>query len=389
MSAKFIDIPADEWERTYCAEELAEERKADKMERGRVSGYAMSFTALLEAGGVSADVYQVAHIFLALTKNHAPDEPVRCFPEKDAGERLPGDPDVAYSSFRKRFVRAWGLIEQEQARTGKCFAGRREKGSIKLASRKSEAQKIGPKYFSQIAQAVVDVQRIASSLRGYRDDRYRRAAQEVWAKLPPFTEADITIQPEKPNAPVKSAASKSPESDSAKYPRRLDRFVRAAREMLAESKKRDDGAVETTAKELALELCNVFAEALDVDPESAMRLLADTLTEAADAPVYSNEESSLVNTTVQTVYEEKDGVRRTNFFDDSQKPEQKRTNDPSHVYGAVHVEPDSSTACCTACGDQIHPDRLAFDSRTCDLCGPPRQRGKPKGEIIYAEDFTV
>src|SRR4051812_1325082 len=110
MSAKFKDIPADEWEQTYCAEELAAERKADKRERGRVSGYALSFTVLLEAGGVSPEVYQAVHVFLAMTRASAPDEQVFAFSEQTAGERLPGDPDVAYSSLRKRFVRMWGMV---------------------------------------------------------------------------------------------------------------------------------------------------------------------------------------------------------------------------------------------------------------------------------------
>jgi hypothetical protein len=390
MSTRFKDIPAEEWEQTFCAEELAEERKADKKERGRVSGYALSFTALLEAGGVSPDVYQAVHVFLALTKNHAPEEAVRGFSEKDAGERLPGNPDVAYESLRKRFIRAWSIIEQEQARTGKCFAGRREKGSIKLASRKSDAKKIGPKYFSQIAQSAVDVQRIASNLRGYREDRYRRAALEVWNKLPAFTEGDITIPPENTKTSENSGGSKSSQSAPSKYPRRLDRFVRAAREMLSEAKKRGDSVAQATGKELAMELCKVFAETLDVEPESAMRLLADTLTEAADAPVHSNNESSLDKETVQSVYEEKREVGGTNFFADPQISEQKRENDASHVYEPVHVEQESEPGYCAACGDRIHPDRLAFDARTCDLCGPPRPQPKQgNASIIYAEDFTV
>jgi hypothetical protein len=385
MSAKFTDIPAGEWEQTYCAEELAEERKADKRERGRVSAFALALTSLLEAGGVAREVFHAVHIFLGKTKNHAPEEPILYFSERDAGALLPGEVDVAYESFRKRFVREWSLIEQEQARTGKRFCGRREKGSIRLASRKAEAKKQCPRYFSQIAQAVVDVERTAARLRGHREDRFRRAGAEVWAKLPAFTEADITIQPDKPRA----AKEQQKGAARPKHPRRLDRFARATKEMLAEAKKRGAGAVEATGKELAVELGKMLAEALDVEPESAMRLLADTLTAAADAPVHSHEESSLVNTTVQHVDEENEKVRAMNFLHDSQISEQKPGKDPSHVYGPVHVEQDSSTACCTACGDRIHPDRLAFDARTCDLCGPPRARGKPEGEIIYAEDFTV
>jgi hypothetical protein len=369
----FTDIPADEWEQTYCADELAAERKTDKKERGRVSDYALSLISLLEAGGVSRNVFQAVHIYLSKSKYHAPDESVKFFSERDAGDLLPGDPDVAYESLRKRFVRAWGEIEAEQARTGKRFCGRREKGSIQLASRKTGKQekKKAPEYFSQIAQAVVDVQREADRLRGSREDRFRRAALMVWKNLPAFTEAEITIFSEKPR---KDSAS---ESDTPKGSRRLDRFVRAAKEMLTEAKKRDNGTVEATCRELAVELGKVFAEALDVDQESALRLLADTLTEAADAPVFSNEDSLDNTLTVQSVYGENEKVRATSQNQNPQNSEQKREDDSPHVYGPVHVEPDPTPGYCVACGDKIHPERLEFDTELCDLCGPPRQKGKP------------
>jgi RNA polymerase-binding transcription factor DksA len=436
----FTDIPAEEWEAVNCAEELAEERKADSKERGRASNFAMAFISLLEAGGVSRDVFPAVHIFLSKTKKHAPDESVSFFSERDAGALLPGDPDVAYESLRKRYVRAWGLIEHEQARTGKRFCGRREKGSIQLASRKASEQKKGPKYFSDIAQGVVDVERTAARLRGGREDRFRRAGVEVWANLPVFTEADITIHPEQPRELV----SEKGDDAEPKYPRRLDRFVRSAKEMLTEAKKRDAGAVEAAGRELVLELGKLLAEVLDVETESAFSLLADTLTEAADTPVVSYEDSSLDNTTVQSVDEKVGG---TNFFEDPQISEQKRENDPSHVYGAVHVEtvlaglrlapnkeeferlteqartlgateedidaavresvrvePDSSPGNCVACGAAIHPERLEFDTELCDECGPSRYKGKPtafrlideherrkssQGDVLYAEDFTT
>jgi hypothetical protein len=390
----FTDIPAEEWEAVNCAEELTEERKADSKERGRASNFAMAFISLLEAGGVSRDIFPAVHVFLSKTKKHAPDEPVSFFSERDAGALLPGDPEVAYESLRKRYVRAWGFIEHEQARTGKRFCGYREKGSIQLASQKASEKKRAPKYFSQIAQAVVDVERGAARLRGGREDRFRRASLDVWAQLPAFTEADITIHGEQPRA----SGGKTSEKAAPKHPRRLDRFARAAKEMLAEAQRRNNGTVEATGRELVLELGKLFAEALDVEPESALRLLADTLTEAAAAPVVSYEDSSLVNTTVQSV----DGkVGGTNFFEDPQISEQKRENDPSHVYGAVHVEPDSPPGDCAACGAVIHPDRLEFDTELCDECGPPRQKGqaaafrphgRPKsarGDVLYAEDFTT
>jgi hypothetical protein len=398
MSKLYKDIPADEWERDNCAEEIALERKADKKERGRVSNLALALTSLLEAGGVSRNVFHAVHIFLSKSKNYAPDEAVKFFSERDAGELLPGDEGVAYASLRKRFVRAWGEIEAEQARTGKRFCGRREKGSIRLASRKSEEKKKAAEYFSQIAQVVLDVERAAARLRGFREDRFGRAALEVWSKLPVFTEDDITIFTEDP-----AASKKGGETATPKQSRRLDRFVRAAKEMLTEAKKRNNCTLEATGRELALELSKVFAEVMDVEPESALRLLADTLTEAA---AVHDIDSSLVNTTVQPVYEENEKVRATSQNQNLQNSEQKRENGDSHVYGAVHVEPESDSANCVACGEVIHPGRLEFDAELCDLCGPPRQRGRlspspfqledeqarrgeGKAEIIYAEDFTV
>lgn len=381
MSAKIARQSADEWERQYCAEELREERKAEKAERGRVSGYAMSFIAFLEAGNVNPKVYQTVYVFLAETKNHAPEEVVTFFSEKDAGARLRGQSDIAYSSLRKRFQRGWGEIEQEQVNTGKCFAGRREKGSIRLASREADEKKSAPKYWSQIAQAVVDVERIASRLRGKREDRYRRAARQVWDALPAFTDEDVTIRLREPEV----CQGKREDRLAGKQTRRLTRFVSAAEEMLAEAKKRDNAAVEVQSKELVLELGKLVAEALDVEPESALRLLADTLTEAAETPAPAK-------------------VRATSQNQNLQNSEQKRDSDSSHVDKSVHVEREGTLGYCVACGDAIHPDRLEFDTELCDLCGSPRikpkptafrlideheKRKKPPDEIIYAEDFTV
>jgi hypothetical protein len=393
MSKLYKDIPADEWERENCAEEIASERKADKKELWRVSNLAFALTSLLEAGGVSRNVFHAVHIFLSKSKNHAPDEPVKFFSERDAGALLSGNSDVAYESLRKRFVREWGEIESEQARTGKRFCGRREKGSIRLASRKADAKKNAPQYFAEVAQAVLDVDRVAARLRGFREDRFRRAGSEVWEKLPAFTEDDITIHPEKP------ATSKKGQGDSTpKQSRRLDRFDRAAGEMLTEAKK--VAMVEATGKELVLALARKLAEALDVEPESAMRLLADTLTEAA---AVHDIDSSLVNTTVQSVYGENEKVRATSQNQNPQFPEQNDVSQGFTVYAPVHVEPETDSANCVACGEVIHPERLEFDTELCDVCGPPRQKGRPtafrildemekrkgKGEIIYAEDFTV
>jgi hypothetical protein len=419
MSAKFIDIPADEWEQTYCAEELAAERKADKKERERVSALAFALTSLLEAGGVSRGVFQAVHIILSKSRYRAPDEPM-IFSERDAGALLPGDPDVAYGSLRKRFVRAWGEIEAEQSRTGKRFCGRREKGSIQLASRKADAKKKAPAYFSQIAQAVLEVQREADRLRGKRDDRFRRAALMVWAKLPAFTEADITIFLDKPAA----AKEQETKDSEPKHSRRLDRFTRVTEEMLTEAKKQDDRTVTATAKMLAVELGNRLAKALGVEPESALRLLADTLTEAADAPVLSEIDSLDLIQTGQSVDEENIKVRATSENENLHFSEQNEVSQCFTVDRAVHVEgeaqdfPDFPTwheqnreRVAQWCDSDTEKwqmyeaeKALAADGRTVeDLLDSIHSEVKPtafrhideqekrkgKGDVIYAEEFTV
>jgi hypothetical protein len=419
MSAKFIDIPADEWEQTYCAEELAAERKADKKERGRASNFAFALTSLLEAGGVSRDIFPAVHVFLGKTKNHAPDEPVKYFSERDAGALLPGETDVADGSFRKRYVRAWGEIEAEQARTGKRFCGRRAKGSIQLASRKSGAaeRKKAPEYFSQIAQAVVDVERMASRLRGKREDRFRRAGIDVWNNLPAFSESDITIRPKV------QKINGTPDSQP-KGSRRLDRFVRAAREMLVEASKRDDATVTATCKELAVELGKAFAEALDVEPDSAMRLLADTLMEAAEASVHSSNDTSLVNTSGQEKKGDSEKVRaiseneNLHFSEQNEVSQCFTVDSPVHVEGEAQDFPDFPTwheqnreRVAQWCDSDTEKRQmyeaekaLAADGRTVeDLLDSIHSEVKPaafrhideqekrKGadEIIYAEEFTV
>src|SRR5436853_3816720 len=123
MSAKFIDIPADEWEQQYFSEELKEGRKRDKLARVKVSNHAAAFNALMDVGGVSADIHQSLHIFLDKTRGYAPDEEIKFFSEKEAGALLPGAEGVTDGSCARRWKRAWAEIEQEQARAGKAFAG--------------------------------------------------------------------------------------------------------------------------------------------------------------------------------------------------------------------------------------------------------------------------
>jgi len=379
MSAKFKDIPADEWEQEYCADELKRERKADKSLRFKASNYALAFVTLMEVGGVSPEVHQALHVFLGRTKGHAPDEEIQYFSEREAGALLPGDEGVSDAALRKRFQRAWALIESEQARTGKMFAGRREKGFIRLASRQADEKKKAPRYFSQIAQAVVDTERRAAQMNGLkRDERMRRAALEVWNLLPAY------VAPEKVEK-VKDSEPKR-KSQSGHQTRRANRFEGVVKEMLEAAKLSGADAAQRQAQSLALKLGRVVAEELGVDEESAFRLLAATLQDAADLPADLESECTLSGENLQN-------------------PSENRTFEGSHVDRAVHVEASSeqpeqpAKTFCVACGRPLSADRLRVDTERCKTCvesnhwraGPLREVvKKPEGQdVIYAEDFTV
>jgi hypothetical protein len=158
MSAKFTDTPAEEFEREFLADEMLELRKTDGPARRLASNSAAAFNALLDAGGISAEAHQPLHIFLDKTRGLGPDEEVRFFSDREAGALLPGVAGASPASLAKRWTRAWNeILVPEMARTKKRFAGRRENGSIRLASRIATEKKTAPRYFSDIAQAVVDV----------------------------------------------------------------------------------------------------------------------------------------------------------------------------------------------------------------------------------------
>jgi hypothetical protein len=381
MSAKFTDIPADVWEKTFYADELKEDRKADKKSRVAVSNHAAAFNWLIEVGGLSADIHQPLHIFLDKTRGCAPDEEIKFFSEKDAGALLSGEEGITDGSKRRRWKRAWSAIESEQARTGKLFAGTRKNGSIRLASRQAEEKKIAPVYFSQIVQAVVDVERLALRMRGKREDRFRRAALEVWANLPAY------VAPEEEEQKIKAEPKPRAKRLAGNNTRRMTRFDGAVKESAAAEKVNGDGAALTLAARMAVQLGQRFAEELGIDRESVFRFMAEALHQAAENA--DLEEAEFVAPTPTGLCE---------------NAEENREVDTSYVDSPVHVEPEMDSANCVACGEVIHPERLEFDTELCDLCGPPRIKGKPtafrildemerrkqkQGEIIYAEDFTV
>src|SRR5690242_2099768 len=100
MSTQFKDIPANEWERKHFADELLEDQKADQKSRVKASNLAAAFNALIEVGGLSADIHLPLHIFLDKSRGSAPEEEI-VFSEKEAGGLLPGEEGAAETSLRK------------------------------------------------------------------------------------------------------------------------------------------------------------------------------------------------------------------------------------------------------------------------------------------------
>jgi hypothetical protein len=349
----FTDIPAEQWEQEYFADELKELRKADGKARRKVSNSAAAFNALIEVLGLSPEVHQPLHVFLDKTRGLGPDEEIKPFNEKDAGAMLPGDEGVADASFRKRWVRAWNeVIEPEQARVGKRFAGRRERGSIRLASRATKEKKTAPRYYSDIAQAVVDIERRADQLRGKRGDRFLRAAMEVKDSLPDYAAPQVEAKPkdEKPKSEPRGLKL------AGNQTRRVNRIESAAREILQDAKRDGDAAAQTEAKRLAVTLGKLIAKQLDVEESNAFRLLADALTEAADESesVHSNKEASTDNTEwTENAAAGEAELMHTTENQNPQNTEENHKNVSPYVDEPVHVEAcearrggDCSEACC-------------------------------------------
>jgi hypothetical protein len=361
VSAKFVDIPADVWEQEFFADELKEARKIDKTARMKVSGYSEAFNALMAVSGISPDVYQALNIFLGKTKGKAPEEPVK-FSEKEAGRLLPGEANVADGSFTRRWVRAWNVIETEMARTGKQL-GKRVKGSIRLRSKEAPEKKDSPTYYSGIAQAIVEIERAAMVMRGKkRDECYRLAALTVWSKLPAYIAPEV-----KPKLKEASSFGKSSGQGAGNNSRRMQRWQQAAKEMLQVAKCEGGDAPEKMAARLVVEFGRLVAASLDVEDESAFRLLADALGQAdeMDAAVH-DEEASLVSTE-WTGFESESETRphATNSETETQIPEQKRTFDTSHVDRAVYVEGQTPGAHRCPSPDV---DPVEIDERVALLC---------------------
>jgi hypothetical protein len=335
MSANIKSIPADEWITDYCSDELKADRKADKPRRVVACNFSEAFTALMHAGGVNPSVHQALNVFLGKSRGLAPHEEIAFFSEKEAGALLPGDEGVTDGSLRKRWVRAWEAIEAEQADKQKLFAGSRVKGSLRLASKTTDEKKVAPKYYSEIAQAVVDVERLAGKKRGSRSKRFSEAAIEIWNKLPAYVAPDE-------DTTIKLKAVPEPRGE------RLSGNRRNAARRLDE----------------AMKAC--FEETSDVDTlEAAMIEKVREMARVARGVVNSLPSDNTRVDKTENGADPKTGVRGTNFFESSQNTEQNREDDAPHVDSAVHVDG------CVACGVEMSDEEVKINTELCCLCRPP------------------
>lgn len=270
MSAKFIDVPADQWTQEFYADELAEQRKFDRRPRQDVSNHAAAFNALMHAGGIHADVHQALHIFLGMTRGSAPGEDV-LLKESEAGALLPGEASAQEVSLRKRWTRAWSQIEAEMRRTGRRL-GERVKGEFIPASRERDEKKVCPRYRSEIAQAVVDITRRAAQLRGRRGERFERAALEAWASLPPY------VAPEESQT---IGAEHGDRSKRRKPCRAKQRWNSSTLEMIEDAKARGAEAVDALRASLHADLETFFAD-VDNDPDTTPSSLDNTLVDRGE-----------------------------------------------------------------------------------------------------------
>jgi hypothetical protein len=267
MSAQLREISAATWKQEHYAAELKAERQADRPARRQAANFAAAFDVLFHVSGFIPDARLPLHIFLSQTRGCAPDEEV-IISETEAGRLLPGDDEVAPESMRKRWVRAWKLLESEMARTGKSV-GSRINGSVTLATRYTRGQKKAPVYRSEIAQAVVDIERAARRMNGLkRAERFRLAALEVWSHLPdyhsPAEKQQIKTQPEG-----------SAERIAGKQARRMRHWQKTAKEMIAEAQAQGPEALDTLRARLHAELETLFADAESVTESEAPLLESD------------------------------------------------------------------------------------------------------------------
>jgi len=364
MSAKFVDIPVEQFEQEYFAEEMQEARKLDKPARQKASGYAAALDALFEVSGCPAELHKGIHILLNKSLGKAPHEVV-IFSEADAGALLPGDSEIVPSSKKKRWMRFWTEFEAWMQNTGKRLA-RRTPGYCKVIQKKEV--KRGATYQSEVAQAVVDIERQASKMRRRRVEAYRTAALEVWSNLPAYVAEEVKPKLDtKPRPQIRLVGKRS---------RAMERFEKAASRVVEENKENGAAAMRSTSermvevvttkiKEVAPDEAEQTTKSLFLaaarqillektrDGETAIdEALADLHAElealGAEARELASESetdvqldsSSLDNTKWTETTEDATGetqARCTNFSPNLQKTQEKRENCPEELDRSVQL----------------------------------------------------
>jgi hypothetical protein len=101
----------------------------------------------------------------------------------------------------------------------------------------------GATYYGEVAQAVVDIERIAGGMNRRRVHNYRDAAIQVWNKLPAYI------------APVETGKSKTLKSVkvvsiAGKRSRAMERYQKATEQILSENERSGPAAIQTASARL-------------------------------------------------------------------------------------------------------------------------------------------
>jgi hypothetical protein len=432
MSAIFVDIPAEQFEREFCAEETKEARTFDKPQRKKASNFAAALDALFDVSNCPAELHKGVHVFLNKSLGKAPHEEF-FFSEADAGALLPGGDDVTHGSKKKRWTRFWGDFEAWMEVSGKQL-GQRVRGY--LVTEKQTTITRGARYTSELAQAVVDIERAAEKMRRRRDEAYKVAAREVWRNLPSYVPENRGI---KLDAKVKEPRRTSV---AGKRSRAMDRFESAAEQLLDEN--REGGASEVrTAGQRLLEATakmvskNLKEVAPDESPASAFKSLfltaarqllrekqhegeaaidealaalhvelealgaeirEESASEVVSEPVETEksvhvDDASLEDKNNRTERDEAEKARASNFSPNLQKTEEKREFEVEHLDSPVQMSEPYRDGISIDCVD---PPFDVGDDSLPEQTEEPRQRIRDferktagRQDVIYAEDFIA
>jgi Ni,Fe-hydrogenase III component G len=298
------------------------------------------------------------------------------------------------------------LIEPLQARTGKQIAERRP-GKMILAHGKEKAQ--CAQYRSETTQVIVDIIRLANLARGKkRTARFRDAAVAVHSEIPAYRPPLVVVKSEK----VKASTSKSKPSVVGANTRAMTRLERDVEQLVETEKRGGTPALVMLSERIRAKVVEVAARAIpETERDAALDTLRAQFMDAARAQLAIAKEQG--PDAVEDLRADLHGELET-LFADAEEPEAaassfepvlqfssaKSKNGLKNVDTGVHAKAPP----CVACGGEIHPVRLEFDTELCDLCGPPRIKERPttfrildeiaerragSPEKQYAQDFTV